>query len=86
MYKIVFTRPARKSYEYLCKTNWIIANRIDNAIDALANDPHQGKQLNLNLKGINSLRVGQYRILYTITRHIITITILDIAHRREVYR
>jgi mRNA interferase RelE/StbE len=86
VYKVVFTKPAHKSYEYLCKTNSAIADRIDRAIDALSEDPYQGKRLELNLKGINSLRVGQYRILYSIAHHIITITILEIAHRREAYR
>jgi mRNA-degrading endonuclease RelE of RelBE toxin-antitoxin system len=30
--------------------------------------------------------VGVYRILYRIERNILTIIVLDIGHRREIYR
>lgn len=32
------------------------------------------------------LRQGNYRILYTVDNHQVTITVIKVAHRREVYR
>lgn len=85
MYKIVFTKTAEKEYIYLHKTNKIIFERIRSAILFIADNPHQGKPLKLTLKGKRSYRVGMYRIIYLIARGILTVYILDIGHRREVY-
>ena len=42
-----------------------------------------GKPLRYNLKGCRRLRVGDYRIVYQINDHVITI--LAIKHRKKVY-
>ena len=85
MYKILLTRAAEKDYRYLFKTNRPIANRINAALHALANDPTQGKPLKLTLKGKWSYRVGVYRVIYSIEHKILTVYVLDIGHRRDVY-
>lgn len=86
MYNIFFTRDARKEYEYLYKTNRAIFDRVRAAIQGIADDPSQGKQLRLSLKGQWSYRVGSYRIIYSIEHKKLTVLILDIGHRREIYR
>ena len=51
----------------------------------LAQNPYRvGKALRAPLEGRHSARRGDYRILYRIGEQ--TITILDIQHRRDVYR
>jgi mRNA interferase RelE/StbE len=45
-----------------------------------------GKSLKQRLAGKYSLRVSVYRIIYTIEKEKVVIYILDIGHRREVYR
>ena len=45
---------------------------------------HYGKALRETLKGLWSLRVGDYRIIYTIEEG--DVLVLRIGHRREVYR
>lgn len=86
MYNILFTRDARKEYEYLYKTNRAVFDRVKAAIHSLADDPAQGKELKLALKGQWSYRVGSYRIIYSIERKKLIVLILDIGHRREIYR
>jgi mRNA interferase RelE/StbE len=53
-------------------------------IQALTKQPEAGKPLVGPLKGIRSLRVGDYRILYEVARS--TVTVLTVNHRREVYK
>ena len=86
MYKILFTRSALKEYEYLRGQNRNIFGRVRAAIHGLAEDPAQGKQLRLSLKGQWSYRIGSYRIIYTIEHKKLIVLILDIGHRREIYR
>ncbi len=49
-------------------------------------DPFLGKPLKDNLKGKYSFRVGSYRIIYSVHKHEITVYVLDIGHRREIYQ
>ena len=32
------------------------------------------------------VRVGDYRVIYDITEHKVTVTVLKIGHRRDIYR
>ena len=85
MYKVVFTKQAEKDYTYLYKANKAVFQRVRTVIHSLAKDPFQGKPLKLNLKGRWSYRVSTYRIIYSIEQRILTVYILDIGHRREIY-
>ena len=86
MYKIVLTATARKEYKFIHKTNESLFKRIRNVLLALSENPTQGKPLKLSLRGKWSYRVGIYRIIYSIEKKILTVYVLDIGHRREVYR
>lgn len=86
MYKIVLTNTAKKEYKCLLKTNESVFKKVRNALISLSKDPSQGKPLKLSLKGKWSYRVGVYRIIYSIEQKILTVYILDIGHRKEVYR
>ena len=55
-------------------------------IKALKNFEFDGKPLKFGLKGKYSLRVGQFRIIYSVKQEIITVFVLEIAHRKDVYR
>lgn len=46
---------------------------------------HKGKQLKGKLKEFWRYRVGDYRIITKITDHEITILVLKVAHRKDVY-
>lgn len=86
MYKIALTRAAEKEYLYLYRSSRPIFERVRKALNSIAEDPHQGKALKLDLKGKWSYRVGVYRIIYSIEHSVLMVHILDIGHRREIYR
>ena len=86
MYKIILTKSAEKEYIYLYKTNKAIFQRIRNTLQTLSDDPTQGKPLKLNLKGKWSFRVGMFRIIYSIEHKNLIVYVLDIGHRRDIYR
>jgi mRNA interferase RelE/StbE len=44
-----------------------------------------GLPLRRNLKGLMKLRVGDYRIIYSIEKQTVTVHVIKIGHRREVY-
>ena len=56
-------------------------------VGALLDNPHRlGKRLHPPLNDRHSARRGTYRVIYRIDDGQHTVTIVDIAHRRDVYR
>ena len=87
MYKVEFTESAVKQLKKLDKQtvrvikNWVIKNLVNTP------DPRlHGKALKGNLKGIWRYRVGDYRLFASIEEEIITISIFEIGHRRDIYK
>jgi mRNA interferase RelE/StbE len=85
LYKIVLLPEAEKFYRRLFTYNREVFKRIDAALAMLKTDPFLGKPLKDRLKGKFSLRVGVYRIIYSIEKQKLIIYVLDIGHRREIY-
>ncbi len=51
----------------------------------LTKNPYSGKKLVGNLSPFWRMRVGDYRIIYTIEEEIVTVEIIKIKHRKEIY-
>lgn len=60
--------------------------RIREALLALATEPRPVGCLKLQGRSGWRLRVGKYRIVYEIDDEARRVVVLDIGHRREVYR
>jgi mRNA interferase RelE/StbE len=60
--------------------------RIVAAIEELAHDPYQGKALKGRWKGLRRIRTGFYRVIYTCRKTELTVLVLRIGQRRDVYR
>lgn len=61
--------------------------RIERKIDALTDDPRPpGAKLLSAQERIYRLRAGDFRILYQVNDKVLTILVIAIGHRREVYR
>ena len=60
--------------------------RIRGAIALLAQDPRPPASRQLRGRDGYRLRVGDYRIIYTIDDGVLLIVVVTIGHRREVYR
>ena len=86
MYKLVFSSQALDFYNKLYYSDRGHFQRVDRALEALKTSPFIGKSLKQNLKGMYSLRVGMYRIVYEVSKAKITVFVLRIGHRREVYQ
>jgi mRNA interferase RelE/StbE len=64
-----------------------VLRRVVGAIDGLATNPRPPKVKALQGdSSILRIRVGDYRILYTIEDAVLLVLVARIGHRREVYR
>lgn len=62
------------------------ATAVDAAILSLAREPLAGKALRGRLRGIRSLRVGVYRVIYRFDGRRKEVVVASIRHRSEAYR
>ena len=60
--------------------------RVRDAVFALADDPRPSGCAKLTAREAWRIRVGQYRVIYEIDDPNRIVTVLDVGHRREVYR
>ena len=83
-YTIEISTSAAKALDKLAKANRL---RIVGAIELLSVDPRPpgAKMLRGGEQGRWRVRVGDYRIVYTIEHDRLLILVLRMAHRREVY-
>lgn len=64
-----------------------IARRVDAAILALADNPRPPGCVKLSgPSDLWRIRVGDYRVVYEIRDRQLTVLIVGVAHRREIYR
>jgi mRNA interferase RelE/StbE len=83
-YAVVFTRSARKELEQFDQS---LINRILMKIETLSEDPRPNDCRKLRGKEkLWRLRVGDYRIIYSIDDMKRTVDIFSIRHRRDAYR
>ena len=83
MYKVAFDKDAEKEFLKLdTQAQKLIASKIiDLQNGNFSNDKHlQGKH-----KGKFRKRAGNYRIIYLKENDLLVITIIRVAHRKEVY-
>ena len=84
IYRILFSRLARKAFLDLPKR---IQKRVDHKIRSLAVNPRPSgaKALRKRERRL-ALRVGDYRIIYQVEDDRLLILLIDIRHRRDIYR
>lgn len=86
MYRLSFSNRALKSLQKIQRPD---AERIVNALEELAKDPTSKtnvKRLSNHPEAIYRLRVGNYRVLYDQEDAIRIIAVIDIGHRKEIYK
>ena len=62
-----------------------IIDYMDEKIHLLDNPRLLGKGLSFNKAGLWRYRVGDYRVVCQINDEAITILVLDVGHRKEIY-
>lgn len=71
----------------LLKLDRPVQERVLRSLHRLASDPHAAASVKA-LKGSDELRlrVGDWRVVYTLRDDVLMVLVVRIAHRREVYR
>ena len=85
-YRISLTSSARRAPEHGIPES-VATAAWEFITSALAENPHRvGKPLMGDLDGLWSARRGTYRVIYAIDDHVVTVTVIRIGHRSEVYK
>jgi mRNA interferase RelE/StbE len=83
MFNVAFEQEAQKEFLKVDKSDrQLIANNI---LDLQNGDFTNDKALKGKHKGKFRKRVGNYRIVYLKENNLLVITIIRVAHRKEVY-
>ena len=82
-YKVVLTKTAQKQLDKLPDQ---IADTLLEAINRLANEPRPEGCKKLKGRSGYRIRKGDYRIIYDIQNDVLTIEIVAIGHRRQIYQ
>lgn len=82
-YRLDYTSAARKEIERLDRS---MQQRILSRIATLADDPRPRGSVKLAGEDAYRIRIGDYRVIYSIHDNRLLVLVIDVGHRREVYR
>ena len=84
MWEIAYKKSVKKDLKKLSsEVQYIIRRAIE---EKLMVDPVRfGIPLRRDLKGLMKLRVGDYRVIFSVERKLVIVYVIKIGHRREVY-
>lgn len=86
VYRIEFTKSAKKEFDSLSTE---LQEKVLEALSFLSRNPFSDLLRVKRLKGAPSLyrlRIGDYRVVYEVRGNALTIVVIKIGHRKEVYR
>lgn len=82
-YKVYFKESVQKDFSVIPKND---LKKIISRIEALAKDPRPPGHEKLTGRERYRLRRGHYRIVYSIKDKELTLWVVKVGHRKEVYR
>lgn len=82
-YRVEIVSSAEREYERLPAS---VQGRVQSRMLGLGKDPYPRGTKKLRASENYRVRVGAYRVLYTVDPRQRLVTVLAIGHRREVYR
>ena len=82
-YKIFFKKSVEKDFKVIPKKDLV---KILERIEALAEDPRPPGCEKLSGQQKYRLRKGRYRILYSVQDDELTIWVVKVGHRKDIYR
>jgi mRNA interferase RelE/StbE len=82
-YVVMLSSSARKTLEH---ANPDMHDRLVKCMKSLETDPLAGKALRGDLKGYYSIHVWPFRIVYQIAGSLLTVYVISIGHRKDVYK
>ena len=82
-FSIKFTHAASRQFENLPHR---VQKIIAEAINSLADNPHPNQCRKIKgIKNLWRLKIGNYRVIYTIRETLLLVIIVRVANRKEVY-
>jgi mRNA interferase RelE/StbE len=81
-YEVILSKTARKQ---LNKLPLNVAQRLINAIEKLADNPRPHGYIKLTGVSLYRIWIGDYRIIYNIEDEILTVYVVELGNRREIY-
>ena len=82
-YKIQVKKSAEKELAKIPKKELI---KILDKITGLSGNPHPVGSIKLTNEEKYRVRVGNYRVLYKVEDKILTVFVVKVGHRKEIYR
>jgi mRNA interferase RelE/StbE len=82
-YKLFFKKSVQKDFDTIPKKD---LRRILNRIEALTKDPRPPGCEKLTGQERYRLRQGRYRIVYSIQDDDLTVWVVKVGHRKQIYR
>ena len=83
-YKIRWNMSATKEIQKIQKND---RKKILEAIEALTENPfHRGVRKVVNMENAYRIRVGRYRVVYSVFEKLLVLEIIRVRHRRKAYR
>ncbi|HOF33584.1 MAG TPA: type II toxin-antitoxin system RelE/ParE family toxin [Spirochaetota bacterium] len=83
MYLIEITPSALKDYRKIPQLDTI---KINSLINSLSQNPRPSGCKKLENRSAYRVRSGNYRIIYEISDNILTVCVIRIRHRKDVYK
>ena len=85
-YRVELTRKAEKELRKIQREDRAVFGKIIVCLRSLGDDPYMTGVKKLQGEKGCRVRVGNYRILYTIDNGAVVVEVFRVGHRREVYR
>ena len=82
MYRLEFHPRAQKELVRLTRK---YQKKIQKKLIDIQEHPFSGKKLDGEYAGLWAIRVWPYRIIYSIDKKIVTVTVVKVGHRQGVY-
>ncbi len=83
MYRVRIERAAVKSLARITEPH---RSRIESELRTLQNDPRPPGCTKLKGRDAWRIRAGDYRIIYEIHDEVLVVLVVEIGHRRDIYR
>jgi mRNA-degrading endonuclease RelE of RelBE toxin-antitoxin system len=81
--QLVFAHRVRRE---LLELGWPWVDAVENTLARLEREPDIGQPLRGRLRGLCSLRVGSYRVIYQLLDGGQTVRVVAVRHRAVAYR
>ena len=86
MYKILLTKEAVKYYQ---KSGATVKRKLNKCFEVLKEDPYNDcniKRLHGELAGLYRYRIGSLRVIYKIEDEKVTVIVISIGSRGDIYK